>query len=118
MNAGRVVIVISGDDHVQKLFGQKYLKRPFNWAFYVLDTRTYTLLTNFEKRLAANHIMQMIFVIFTGPFRRSALLRGGDLGVLSIYENFQDFAFSVLLLAKYLSLLGITHNKKGSVKAR
>lgn len=37
--------------------------------------------------------------------------------VLAIYENFQDFAFSVLLLAKYLSLLGITHHKKGSVKA-
>lgn len=37
--------------------------------------------------------------------------------VLAIYENFQDFAFSVLLLAKYLSLLGITHRKKGSVKA-
>ena len=37
--------------------------------------------------------------------------------VLAIYENFQDFAFSVLLLAKYLSLLGITHYKKGSVKA-
>lgn len=37
--------------------------------------------------------------------------------VLAIYENFQDFAFSVLLLAKYLSLLGITHHKKGNVKA-
>lgn len=37
--------------------------------------------------------------------------------VLAIYENFQDFAFSVLLLAKYRSLLGITHHKKGSVKA-
>jgi hypothetical protein len=37
--------------------------------------------------------------------------------VLAIYENFQDFAFSVLLLAKYLSSLGITHDKKGSVKA-
>ena len=38
--------------------------------------------------------------------------------VLAIYENFQEFAFSVLLLAKYLYLLGITHQKKGSVKAR
>lgn len=37
--------------------------------------------------------------------------------VLAIYENFQDFAFSVLLLAKYLSLQGITRHKKGSVKA-
>lgn len=37
--------------------------------------------------------------------------------VLAIYENFHDFAFTVLLLAKYLSLLGITRHKKGSVQA-
>lgn len=37
--------------------------------------------------------------------------------VLAIYENFQDFVFSVLLLSKCLSLRGITHHKKGSVKA-
>nr|DAE20221.1 MAG TPA: hypothetical protein [Siphoviridae sp. ctekV29] len=30
---------------------------------------------------------------------------------------FRILPFSVLLLAKYLSLLGITHHKKGSVKA-
>lgn len=37
--------------------------------------------------------------------------------VLAIYENFQDFAVSVLLLYKSLYLLGITNQKKGSIKA-
>ncbi|WP_449546762.1 hypothetical protein [Lelliottia amnigena] len=37
--------------------------------------------------------------------------------VLAIYENFQDFAVSVLLLSKSLYLLGITNQKKGSIKA-
>ena len=37
--------------------------------------------------------------------------------VLAIYENFQDFAVSVLLLYKSLYLMGITNQKKGSVKA-
>jgi len=37
--------------------------------------------------------------------------------VLAIYENFQDFAVSVLLLYKSLYFLGITNKKKGSVKA-
>lgn len=37
--------------------------------------------------------------------------------VLAIYENFQDFAVSVLLLSKCLYLPGITHQKKGSIKA-
>ncbi|RBO22075.1 hypothetical protein C2E44_12875 [Enterobacter ludwigii] len=37
--------------------------------------------------------------------------------VLAIYENFQDFAVSVLLLSKSLYFLGITNQKKGSIKA-
>lgn len=57
MDAGGVVIVISGDNHFQKLCGQQYLTRSFIWLFYVPDTRTHILLTNFENRLAANHIM-------------------------------------------------------------
>lgn len=64
MDKGRVVIVISGDNHFQDLCGQQYLMCYFNWDFYVPDTRNHTLLTNFENRLAANHIMQMILVIF------------------------------------------------------
>jgi hypothetical protein len=37
--------------------------------------------------------------------------------VLAIYENFQDFAVSVLLLYNLLFLLAITYQKKGSVEA-
>ena len=37
--------------------------------------------------------------------------------VLALYENFQDFAVSVLLLSKSLYLLGMASQKKGSIKA-
>lgn len=57
MDMWRVAIVNFGYNHFQKLCGQQYLRHLFNWFFFVPDTRTHTLLTYFENRLAANHIM-------------------------------------------------------------
>lgn len=37
--------------------------------------------------------------------------------ILAIYENFKDFAVSVLLLSNCLFLRCITHQKKGSIDA-
>lgn len=59
----------------------------------------------------------MIIIFMLGPPGWGPRHGAATSQVLAIYENFQDFAFSVLLLAKYLSLLGITHHKKGSFKA-
>ncbi|QDE47325.1 hypothetical protein EIN43_07480 [Enterobacter hormaechei] len=42
--------------------------------------------------------LQLIIIIFSGPFRRSALLRAASAQILAIYENFLVYAISVLLL--------------------